>query len=142
MSAPVDRKPSLLVVAAVVLRHGRVLLTKRHEGTHLAGHWEFPGGKVEAGETPVAALQRELREELGVTALVEEPFAFNHHVYPERSVLLLTYRTRLMGEPQPLGCSALDWFAPAQVRSLTMPPADAPILERLLALLEQTPASA
>jgi hypothetical protein len=73
---------------------------------------------------------------------VEEPFAFNHHVYPERSVLLLTYRTRLMGEPQPLGCSALDWFAPAQVRSLTMPPADAPILERLLALLEQTPASA
>jgi len=127
---------TLLVVAAVVVADGRVLLTRRARGTHLEGHWEFPGGKVEEGETPADALRRELEEELGVGSVVEEPFAFNHHVYPDRSVLLLTYRTRLSGVPRPLGCEALDWFTAAQVRSLTMPPADGPILARLLPLLE------
>lgn len=134
--SPSHPPESLLVVAAVIVRGGRVLLTRRNAGAHLAGHWEFPGGKVEAGETPAEALRRELQEELGVTSIVGEPFAFNHHLYPDRSVLLLTYRARLEGDPQPLGCAALDWFTAGQVRDLTMPPADGPILERLLPLLE------
>jgi 8-oxo-dGTP diphosphatase len=137
MSVPVAPKPDLLVVAAVIVSGGRVLLTRRNAGAHLAGHWEFPGGKVEPGETPPEALRRELAEELGVASVIAEPFAFNHHVYPDRNVLLLTYRARLEGEPRPLGCAALDWFAPEQVRALTMPPADAPILTRLLPLLER-----
>ena len=134
--SPSHPPESLLVVAAVIVRGGRVLLTRRNAGAHLAGHWEFPGGKVEASDTPAEALRRELEEELGVASVVGEPFAFNHHLYPDRSVLLLTYRARLEGEPRPLGCAALDWFTAGQVRNLTMPPADGPILERLLPMLE------
>lgn len=124
-------RPLLLVVAAIAVREGRVLLTLRGAGTHLAGHWEFPGGKVEPGEEPPAALGRELQEELGVTADVGGPFAFNYHAYPDRRVLLLTYLVTLHGEPRPLGCERVGWFTLPEIAALPLPPADAPILERL-----------
>jgi 8-oxo-dGTP diphosphatase len=129
--------PALLVVAAVILRHGKVLLTQREAGAHLALHWEFPGGKVEAGESPPEALRRELREELGIESEVEAPFAFNWHDYGQRRVLLLAYRTRIKGgEPRTLGCRGLGFFDASALRALRMPPADGPILERLLPLLD------
>src|SRR5262245_44339636 len=133
MSAPAR---NLIVVAAVIVREGRVLLTQRAEGSHLALHWEFPGGKVEEGESPPEALRREILEELGVESTIDAPFAFNWHDYGERRVLLLTYSTTLgSGEPRPLGCRDLGWFGRDEVASLKLPPADGPILERLLPLL-------
>ncbi len=127
---------SLIVVAAVILRDGRVLLTQREPDAHLPLHWEFPGGKVEEGESPAEALRRELMEELNVETTVEEPFAFNWHDYGDKRVLLLAYRARILrGEPEAIGCRDLGWFAGGRVRGLDLPPADDPILERLLPLL-------
>ena len=125
----------LIVVAAVVVRDGRVLLTRRKAGAHLEHHWEFPGGKVEPGEEPPRALIREIDEELGVAATVEAPFAFNYHAYPEKRVLLLTYTVSFEGRPEPQGCAELGWFDAEAVGNLLMPPADGPILERLIPLL-------
>ncbi|HZE88216.1 MAG TPA: (deoxy)nucleoside triphosphate pyrophosphohydrolase [Verrucomicrobiae bacterium] len=134
MPAPSLR--TITVVAAVVIRDRRVLMTQRGEGTHLALHWEFPGGKVEPGESPPEALARELREELGVAAEVGAPFAFNWHDYGEKRVLLLTYLARLDGEPGRLGVRDLGWFSASEIAGLTLPPADGPILERLAPLID------
>ena len=128
-------RPLLIVVAAVVLRDRRVLLTRRRPGAHLGGSWEFPGGKVEPGEVPRAALEREIREELGIAATVGEPFAFNDHAYPDRHVLLLTYVTEVIGTPRPLGCDDIGWFTASDVGGLIMPPADTPVIEKLLTRL-------
>ena len=125
----------LLVVAAVAVRNGRVLLTKRLPDTHLGGSWEFPGGKVEPGEQPRAALARELQEELGVKSRPGEPFAFNDHAYPDRHVLLLTYLTEITGTPRPIGCDDLRWYTADEIAVLEMPPADKPIIDKLLSLL-------
>ncbi|MGH9868749.1 MAG: (deoxy)nucleoside triphosphate pyrophosphohydrolase [Candidatus Polarisedimenticolia bacterium] len=127
--------PLLLVVAAVVIRDGRVLLARRPGGVHLEGHWEFPGGKVEPGEAPHDALVREIHEELGVGASVLGPFAFNDHAYDDRHVLLLTYLVTLEDEPRPLGCAELGWFTAGQVAALRTPPADVPIFAKLAQLL-------
>jgi len=124
------------VVAAVIVRGGKVLLTQRLENSHLALHWEFPGGKVEEGENPPGALRRELEEELGVTAEVGAPFAFNWHDYGEKRVLLLAYSARIVsGEPAPIGCRDLGWFGRAEITALLLPPADGPILDRLMPIL-------
>ena len=128
-------EPILIVVAAVVVRDGRVLLTRRAAGSHLEGMWEFPGGKVERGEDLPAALVRELKEELGVEAAPGDPFAFNYHAYPGKRVLLLTYRVELTGIPRPLGCAGLGWFTLGEIERLETPPADVPIFERLRPLL-------
>jgi 8-oxo-dGTP diphosphatase len=122
-----------VVVAAVVLREGRVLLAQRREDAHLPMVWEFPGGKVEDGESPAEALRRELREELGVEAEVDAPFAFNWHDYGDRRVLLLAYEARIAsGAPAPLGCRDLGWFGRSDLAALALPPADGPILDRLI----------
>jgi mutator protein MutT len=127
---------TVAVVAAILMREGRVLLAQRLESSHLALHWEFPGGKVEEGESPPEALRRELREELGIETAIEAPFAFNWHDYGEKQVLLLTYRARILsGEPRPLACRDLGWFGRGEVASMRLPPADGPILDRLLPLL-------
>lgn len=127
--------PILIVVAAVIVRGWRVLLARRKAGSHLAGQWEFPGGKVEPGEDPSVALAREVREELGVEAEVGAPFAFNYHAYPDRRVLLLTYWTGIRGEARPLGCAEIGWFRADEIAGLVTPPADAPIFERLAPML-------
>ncbi len=124
--------PILIVVAAVVVRDGRVLLTRRSAGTHLEGYWELPGGKVEPGESPPAALERELAEELGTGATIGAPFAFNYHEYPAPRVLLLAYAASLHDDPRPIGCAELAWFDGPGVRSLRTPDADVPIFAQLL----------
>ena len=119
------------VVAGVVERDGRYLITRRLEGTHLAGLWEFPGGKLLPGERPEDALRRELREELGVEAAVGELMETVDWAYPEKSVRLLFFRCALAGEPTPLEGQEMRWVAAADLRSYNFPDADATLIARL-----------
>lgn len=128
----------LVVAAALVSPEGRVLVQQRPEGRSMAGLWEFPGGKVEAGESPEAALVRELREELGigVGAAALAPAAFASAPVGSRHMILLLYICRAWeGEPRPLHASALQWVRPQEMRTLAMPPADLPLVDALDALL-------
>lgn len=127
-----------MVAAALVDGERRVLLQRRAAGRAMAGLWEFPGGKVEPGERPEAALARELDEELGIA--VEpgalSPAAFASADNDGRHMLLLLYLCReWRGEPRALDAAALKWVRPDEMAALPMPPADGPLiplLERLL----------
>jgi 8-oxo-dGTP diphosphatase len=119
------------VVAAVVERDGRYLITRRVEGTHLAGLWEFPGGKILPGEKPADALRRELKEELGVEAAVGQLIDTVDWTYPEKSVRLLFFRCALAEEPAPLEGQEMRWVAGADLRSYNFPDADATLIARL-----------
>ena len=127
-----------MVAAALVDGSGRVLLQQRAPGKAMAGLWEFPGGKVEEGERPEAALVRELEEELGIFVEAESltPAAFASADNAGRHMLLLLYLCReWSGEPRALDAAALRWLRPADMASLPMPPADEPLiplLERLV----------
>jgi 8-oxo-dGTP diphosphatase len=134
-----EKNPTLMVVAAALAdSEGRVLLQQRAPGRAMAGLWEFPGGKIEPGERPEAALVRELEEELGI--VVEEtalaPAACASADNGGRHMLLLLYLCReWRGVPEALDAAALQWLRPAQMAGLAMPPADEPLvaaLERLL----------
>jgi 8-oxo-dGTP diphosphatase len=127
-----------VVAAALIDAEGRVLVQQRPPGKMMAGLWEFPGGKLEAGETPEAALVRELREELGIvvaaTSLV--PAAFASEPLAGRHLLLLLYLCRdWTGEPKALDAVALQWVDIAGLRTLAMPPADRPLIDLLEALI-------
>jgi len=132
-------QPLLLVVAAALVDpDGRVLLAQRPQGKAMAGLWEFPGGKVEAGETPEAALIRELGEELGI--LVKEPclapFTFASHGYAAFHLLMPLYLCRRWdGAPRPLAHAALKWVRPRDMSGLAMPEADLPLVPMLRDLL-------
>lgn len=131
--------PLLVVAAALVREDGRVLLQRRPPGKAMAGLWEFPGGKVEPGETPEAALARELAEELGIVVAVDaaRPCCFASEPSGGRHLLLLLYLVRRWsGEPEALEASALRWETPAGMRALAMPPADGPLLGALIGALE------
>lgn len=118
-----ERASLTLVAAAIFLRGDQVLLTRRPEGSHLAGTWEFPGGKIEEGESPEEALVREIREELAIETEIVEPFRFVHHDYPEKRILLLTYlcRTRTDPEESPAGWR---WVPIRELDDSSMPGAD------------------
>ncbi len=134
--------PTLLVAAAVVIEQGRVLLTQRKAGTHLAGAWEFPGGKVRAGEDPRDALIRELREELGIEAAAGEVMEVTFHRYAERSVLLLFYETRRLPhspEPRALDVAGFRWSRASELDESSFPPADIAILRKVRARLASSP---
>ncbi|WP_225770142.1 8-oxo-dGTP diphosphatase MutT [Inquilinus sp. Marseille-Q2685] len=127
--------PMVLVVAvALVDADGRVLIAQRPEGKSMAGLWEFPGGKVDPGETPEAALIRELREELAIDT--EEsclaPFTFASHRYERFHLLMPLYLCRRwQGTPQPREGQTLAWVAPNRLRDYPMPPADKPLVAML-----------
>ena len=131
---------SIVLVAAVALvdADGRVLLAERPPGKHLAGMWEFPGGKVHDGETPEAALIRELREELAID--VHEsclaPFTFASYAYPEFHLLMPLYVCRKWsGIPTAREGQRLAWVRPARLDDYPMPPADPPLVAMLRDLL-------
>ena len=132
-------KPIVLVVAvALVDVDGRVLLAQRPEGKSMAGLWEFPGGKVHAGETPEAALIRELAEELGidVAASCLAPFAFASHSYADFHLLMPLYVCRKwQGAVMPREGQQLTWVRPARLADYPMPPADKPLVAMLRDLL-------
>lgn len=135
----VEKNPTLLVVAAALIdAAGLVLLQKRRPGRAMAGLWEFPGGKVERNELPEDALIRELAEELGVSidAASLTPVAFASAPLGDRHMILLLYLCRAWrGDPHALDAAALRWVRPADMRGLAMPPADAPLVLSLEALL-------
>jgi mutator protein MutT len=122
---------TLIVAAAVIERDGRVLLTRRLPDTHLAGHWEFPGGKCQPGESLTACLARELEEELNVEAVVGEEILATTHDYPERRVELHFLRCRILGEPQPVLGQEMRWVARADLGDYEFPPADDELITRL-----------
>lgn len=122
----------LEVSAALLFHQGKLLITQRLSGTHLAGLWEFPGGKREAGETFEQCLQRELREELGIETSVHELIEDIVHEYPERTVQLKFFRCELMsGEPRAIHCAALAWVTRDELGQYEFPAADARLLEHL-----------
>ncbi|MEA3030811.1 MAG: 8-oxo-dGTP diphosphatase [Sphingomonadales bacterium] len=128
----------IVVAAALADGEDRVLLQQRAPGRSMAGLWEFPGGKVEKDELPEAALVRELREELGieVAAVDLAPACFASADVGERHMVLLLYLCRCWrGAPRPLDASALLWARPDEMRALAMPPADAPLIDLIEALL-------
>ena len=127
----------VVVAAAVVIEGDRVLLTQRPGGTHLAGAWEFPGGKLEEHESPEAALVRELREELGVESEVGEVLDVTWWRYPTKSVLLLFYRARITaGTIAHLGVADHVWARREDLDGYTFPDADVAVLGKIRALLD------
>ena len=126
----VTRAP-VVVAAAVIEKDGRFLLTRRLEGTHLAGRWEFPGGKCEPGETHPQALARELEEELAVPIAVGPPILVTTHAYDERTVELHFYETRLLGTPTPQLGQAMRWASREELGELDFPEADAALIAML-----------
>ena len=123
--------PTLLVAAAVIQRDGRILITRRQAGTHLAGLWEFPGGKIAPGESPEDALRREIHEELGATVIVGEIIETVDWQYPGTRLRLLFFRCGVEGEPRPLEGQEMAWVYPAELARREFPPADATLIERL-----------
>jgi 8-oxo-dGTP diphosphatase len=123
---------ALHVVAAVLVRRGTVFITRRPAGSHLAGKWEFPGGKVHAGESALAALRRELHEETGIDVRAAHPFARVHHTYPEKTVFLDVWRvTAWGGAPHGREGQAIQWAPVTDLQPSGFPEADRPVLRRL-----------
>jgi 8-oxo-dGTP diphosphatase len=138
-TAATAAKPVVLVVAvALVDADGRILLAQRPEGKPFAGLWEFPGGKVHDGETPEAALIRELKEELGVDTAASclAPFTFASHGYESFHLLMPLYVCRKWrGTPEPREGQKLAWVRPLKLAEYPMPPADKPLVAMLRDLL-------
>ena len=122
----------IVVVAAVVERNGRFLVTRRLDGTHLAGCWEFPGGKVHEGETLEAALAREIAEELNAGIANLRKIFQTAHTYPERTVELHFFRGDLTGDPQPMLGQAIRWIGRDEFTAMEFPPADAELIDGLV----------
>lgn len=134
-------KSTIRVVAAALFdAHGRVLIADRPAGKHMAGRWEFPGGKVSAGETDSDALSRELREELGVSVAAAHPLLALTHDYPDRRVeLQMWVVSQYTGVPRGLDGQQLKWVPPARLFDEDILEADRPFIEALQRLQSSRP---
>ena len=124
-------RQTIVVLAAIIERDARFLLTRRLRGTHLEGLWEFPGGKCEPGETHEACLARELREELGVSAAIGAELLVTEHAYAERTVRLHFRHCRIDGEPQALIGQQMQWVTRESLGAIEFPEADQELVEML-----------
>jgi mutator protein MutT len=122
---------TLVVAAAIIERDETFLVTRRQPGVHLAGHWEFPGGKCQVGETLAICLARELREELAVDARIGAELFTTSHDYPDRRVELHFLRCELLGLPAPQQGQDLRWVRREALQTLRFPPADTELIEWL-----------
>ncbi len=133
---PISSRRLLLVAAAALIDPaGLVLIAQRPAHKQLGGLWEFPGGKLEPGESPETALARELKEELDLTVEPDclEPFAFASHAYPDFHLLMPLYiATRWQGEPVPNDAQKLAWVRVSELSNYPMPPADVGLVQRLI----------
>ena len=133
-----SQEAPLIVTAAVITRDDRVLVTRRKKDSHLGGQWEFPGGKMEPGESPEESLVRELQEELGVEIEVAHILEVVFHRYPERDVLLLFYSCELLdGEPWPVDVEEVAWVSRPELPHLDWVPADVPFVDWLVESAEE-----
>ena len=133
-----ERRVVLVAAVALLDADGRVLIAQRPSGKPMAGLWEFPGGKVGAGETPERALVRELKEELGIDTRESclAPIAFASHAYEDFHLLMPLFACRKWrGMPRPLEGQALKWARVAELKDYPMPPADVPLVAMLRDLL-------
>jgi mutator protein MutT len=122
------------VVAAIIRKDDEILITQRLDNVHLARFWEFPGGKVEAGESFEVALQREIQEELGIKIRVKDEFLTLDHDYPAKSVRLHFFNcTVLQGDPKAIDVADLRWVTPHDIGNYQFPPADAELISKLRA---------
>jgi mutator protein MutT len=121
------------VVAAVIEDRDHFLVTRRPAGVHLAGLWEFPGGKIDSGESHAAALEREIREELATDVQVHDLLFEVTHAYDDRVVTLFFYRCTLSGTPRPLLGQEMQWVARERLASLGFPAADEDLIRQLTA---------
>ena len=120
------------VVAAIICRDGKILITRRPDSVHLPGLWEFPGGKVEPGETLKAALMREIREELGLSVIVFDQCLSIEHEYPRKSVKLHFFNCAIVaGEPRSIQVADFSWVTPPELTTFVFPEADREIILRL-----------
>ena len=123
---------NVAVVAAVIEHGGRFLLTRRQDGAHLAGLWEFPGGKIGTGESHTDALRREIIEELNADVIVHDLVLETTHAYPDRTVTLFFYRCDLLSVATPMIGQEMEWIPKAELSALTFPPADDELIKMLM----------
>lgn len=124
---------TIVVTAAIIARDGRFLVTRRLPNTHLAGQWEFPGGKCIPGESLEACMMRELKEELNVAATVQNEVFSTTHEYPDRRVELHFFRCAIDGNPEPLLRQEMRWIRRQDLNPEEFPPADAELIQGLIA---------
>ena len=136
MSGKVDEEMD--VVAAIIEKDGRILITRRKEGSFMAGRWEFPGGKIEAGETSEQALEREIREELAVEIAVGVLFHAGKYINPvgqkKRLVRLMCYKSRIIsGKIECIGCSEYKWVLSRELAGYDFVDGDVEVVKKLMA---------
>jgi len=120
------------VPVAVIQRNGQLLITQRQPDTSFGGYWEFPGGKVEAGESLAVCLAREIKEELGIDVQVGSKLRMIEHAYPDRTVRLHCYACQIIaGEPQALEVADWRWVSSDELSQYSFPPASKPMIEML-----------
>ena len=130
-------KPHFHVTAGLVWKDGKLLITKRPEGSHLAGYWEFPGGKQEPGESLEACLEREIREELGMEVKAVEHLLQINHDYETKSITLHLFQCSwLRGDPTLIGCDEIRWVKPEELANYRLPPPDLQLLPCIQNLAE------
>ncbi len=131
------KRPTWIPVVTGILRRGdKILVGQRPVGHTLAGHWEFPGGKIEKNESPEVALARELSEELGIEAEVGKLMLASTHSYGETGIVILFYEVLFWkGEPKNVHHMELKWVEPGELKTLTLPDANRKIIDRILQLL-------
>jgi mutator protein MutT len=137
IAGPVEGEERVVQVAVAIIRRGdQILICRRKPDAVLANLWEFPGGKIEPGETPSQCVIREAREELGIEIRPDEPLDPITHTYPHATIRLTPILcTHLSGHAQPIGCADFKWINPHDLPAHTFPPANASLIRGLIARL-------